>query len=246
MSRNPGAGRVAAIALGSGLNMRRRFSRCGRTVMTATAGTHDLRMIDANGRHPLVGVVAAVAGGAAIDVITALCYCPHAVVTRRARLSDTGVVEAGRLPSGGVVTADAIVTALDMYRWLAGGDGIVVATLARAFDIGVIDARHHRPGIAGVAGLAGIGGGNVRRGARGSRHHTVQRVAAYAFTGRALELPGYVAAFATHRFMRPFQRKARGVVVKICNRRHARASATTEQHNYAAQQPAERRGFIRQ
>ena len=71
------------------------LAACRNTVVTRSAGTYDLRVVDHIHRRPYVGVVAVLANIRRLYVREILTGSSYAVVAAAAAIRDIGVVEVG-------------------------------------------------------------------------------------------------------------------------------------------------------
>ena len=87
---------VASIVAG---NVSRMFAGRHDAVMTGTANTNYLRMVDSKNRHEYIGVMAVLADIAGLDVCRTLANCLDPIVAVDTIAGDVHVIEVRRQPA---------------------------------------------------------------------------------------------------------------------------------------------------
>ena len=125
-------------------------------VMTGSASTNDLCVIDHICRCPHIGVVAILADICCLDVRAVLASSSNTVMAVAAVVNDIRVVEVGRQPADCRMAVVTIDTARNM-RWVFAdrGDAIVAGT-ASAQHLSVVHSIRGRPYVRIVAVLTDI------------------------------------------------------------------------------------------
>ena len=136
--------------------MRRVLATRRDAVMTGSASTDDLCVIDHIHRCPHIGVVAVLADIRCLNVRWVLAGSSHTVMAVTAVVYDVRVVEVGRQPANrrmAVVTVDA---ARDVRRVLADRGDAIVTRAASAQHLRVVHSICGRPYVRVVAVLTDV------------------------------------------------------------------------------------------
>ena len=134
----PGVGGMTGITFASGLQVRRRFSGSGATVVAAAARLGEARVIKL-GSQPGVGGVAVIAFCSGHQVCRRFAFCGTTVVAAAARLGNIGVVKAYCTPGTGVMAVITFTISSHMTGWHAISSETIVAGFAGADDRAMID-----------------------------------------------------------------------------------------------------------
>ena len=146
--------RVAVAAVVAARNVGRMFAGRRIAVVTAIAGSQNLRVIDSKYRRPGCAPVAILAGIRSAYVCGVLPGCVSAVVTTEAISGDVCVIEDGRKPQCAGVAIVALVTGNNVPGRFACCEGAVVAGSTTPGDGRVVHDRDRAPGRSCVAALA--------------------------------------------------------------------------------------------
>lgn len=112
---------MAVIAVVTACNMSRVFAGRGGPVVTGTASSNDLGMVDYFSRSPDSAAMTVLADVCSLYVCQGLTRGFHTVVTAEAVADDADMVEVGRPPGIGRVAVITGIAAVDMGRMFARG-----------------------------------------------------------------------------------------------------------------------------
>ena len=132
-------------------------------IVTGSAGTGHLGVVDGVHRRKSIGIVAVLADVGRCYVRCVLAGRIDAVVTARTIARDIDVVEVGRYPACRRMTVVTIVTAVQVSWIFPGGRSAVMTRAAGANDLRVIYGKYGRENIGRMAVLTNIAGLNVGR-----------------------------------------------------------------------------------
>ena len=118
---------MAVVAVVTTRDMCRMLAGRASSVVTGSAGSQDMCVVNNNCWLERERVVAVFANIARLNVCRALARCGDAVVARNAIAVNTGVVEPGRQPARRAVAVVALVIARNMGSGLSGCLYAVVA-----------------------------------------------------------------------------------------------------------------------
>ena len=155
--RQPRDRAVAVITGTAADNVGRVLAGRGDAVMTGTAGTKNLCMIDGQHRCPKNRGMAVLAYVGGLNVGRTFAGGIRAVVAVCAITVDVCVVKIGGQPGNRGVAVVAVITADHMSRMLARRRDTVMTRAAVAYNLGVIDGYHRAPYVRRVAILANAG-----------------------------------------------------------------------------------------
>jgi hypothetical protein len=130
---------VTVVATG---DMRRVFAGGGCTIVTSSASSQDLGMINIECRRPGVRVVAILANISREYVVGILSRGLNPVMATDTVSSDVDMVKVGWNPAGRRVTIVAGIAAGDMRRMFTSRDNAVVAGSAGTHYLGMVDRNH--------------------------------------------------------------------------------------------------------
>ena len=137
-------------------NMRRRLARGRHTVVTGTARTEHLGMVDCIRGRPDIGIVAILADAGRLDVRQVFPGGSRPIVATGTVARNVRVIETGRTPCHGGVAIIAIAAARDMRRRLSGGDNSIVTRVAGSDYLCVVYCINWRKDVCRMAVLANI------------------------------------------------------------------------------------------
>ena len=152
---------MTVVAVSTARNVCRVLAGGNYAVMTGTARTQDLGMVDCKYGCKDIGRVAILADVCCLNVSLVLASGVHAVMAVQAIAGDIHMVEIRRQPTCRRVTIVTVNTARDVVRVLAGGRKTVMTGTAGAHDLRVVDRKHGRKDIGRMAVLADVAGLNV-------------------------------------------------------------------------------------
>ena len=152
---------MAVIAIITARDMRGMFARCGSAVMTRSAGTQDLSMVNGIRRRKYVGVVTIFADVGRLNMSRTFTDRIDAVVTAGTIIGDTEVIEIRRTPSYCRVAVITGVTARDMGWMFTCGDIAVMACVTGTDDLRVVNGKDWRKYVGVMAVLANVAGLNM-------------------------------------------------------------------------------------
>ena len=154
----PGNGCMAIVAIVAAGDMRRVFSSCRNTVMTGTAGTGYLCVVDSNGGRPDIGVMAVLANVRRLYVCQILACCFGSVVATEAVARNIHVIECRGPPGNRCMTIIAGIVTGDVCRMFSGRCDAVMTGAAGANYLGMVDGKNGHEYIGAVAVLANVAG----------------------------------------------------------------------------------------
>ena len=129
------------------------FARCGESIVTGTAVSDDLQVIDCINRRECTGVVTVFANDGGLYVCRVFTRRGCSVVAAGAVVEDIRVIEIRRQPGATRVTAIAVGTARDVRGGLAGRGYPIMAGTAFAQHLCVVDGEGGCPNVWIVAVL---------------------------------------------------------------------------------------------
>jgi len=142
---------MAVITLQGGLNMGRALALCNHIVMTTTAGTNDITVINSTGSHRRPGcwsrLMTGITGVGGIDVAGTLATGDGSIVTTETGTDDFVVVNrrcSNRCPGCREhgMTGIAVIGCINMGRILAAGCRSIVPGKTVIDETGVINRRY--------------------------------------------------------------------------------------------------------
>jgi len=149
---------MTVIAVVTAGDVRRVLAGRDDAVVTGSARTEDLCVIDGVGRRPNVAVVAVLTDIARLYMCLGLACCFDTVVAAEAVADDANMVECGRTPGVRGVAVVTGIAAVDVRRVFARCCDAVVAGTAGANDLRVVDRKRRREHVGGVAVFADVAG----------------------------------------------------------------------------------------
>ncbi len=150
-SGKPPGGRMAVIAIIAAGEVGRIFTSRYRAIVTGTAGTDDLGVIDEGSRLPQRSVVAVFANISGLDMRQALTGRFHAIVTASATAGDARMVKNGGSPGRGLMAVITLLAAGEMGGIFSRCNNTVVAGPTTSSDCSMVHIADRAPGRRGVA-----------------------------------------------------------------------------------------------
>jgi len=136
--------------------MRRVLATRSDAVMTGSARTNDLRVIDHIDRRPHIGVVAVLADIRCLNVRRVLAGSSHTVMAVTAVIYDVRVIEVGGEPANRRVAVITVDTARDVRRVLADRGDAVVTGAASPQHLRMVHSICGRPYVRVVTVLTDV------------------------------------------------------------------------------------------
>ncbi len=158
----PGYGRVAVVAIIATRDMGRMFACRRDAIVTRTAATQYLCMVDSKRWRPHRHTVAVLADIGRQHMSGILTRCGDAIVAVTTASGDVGMIKISWQPGRTGVAVFTDITASDMCRALTSGSYSIVTTAAITNDAGMVKVGGNPPG-SRMAVITGIGTAYVRR-----------------------------------------------------------------------------------
>jgi len=137
--RQPADRAVTVVAGVAAAYVSRVLTRCSNAIVTGTAGTNDLCVVDSDNRHPNGRAMAVLAYIGCLNMCLVLAGCFNAIVAADAVTRDAYMIKICRDPASCPVTVVAGVAAGDVRRMLSGRTDTVVATDAVSNNAAMIE-----------------------------------------------------------------------------------------------------------
>jgi len=187
IGRQPRDGCVAVVAIVATGDMRRVFSRCRDAVMTGTASTGYLCVVDSIDGRPYVGAMAVLADIRRLYVSQVLARGFRAVMATDAVAGDVYVIEVRGPPGNRRVTIVASIVTGDVRRMFADCRDAVMAGATGADHLRMVDRKNGHEHIRAVTVLANVTGLHMLWVLAG-RFHAVVAVDAIAGDVHVIEI----------------------------------------------------------
>ena len=149
---------IAGIAAG---DMIRVLTWCREAVVTRTANSYHLRVVDGVDGREYIAIVTVLANVCCLNMRHVLAGSVSIVMTAGAIGGNVDVIEIRRCPASGRMTVVTAIACIQVRRSLATGRAAVVARTTGADNLGVINGKHRCKYVGRVAILADIAGLDV-------------------------------------------------------------------------------------